>query len=131
MTTLFKRVIHFPVYKTKKSKQILSLNNMSKWFRYSKTKLKNDYKSILLDLYLPEPPEKPYHEVYIHYRVLRHNKIRIDSMNVVPWSDKWLVDTLVEMGWLVDDDKVHHVIEPAEFREGINETLLQIEVGIK
>ncbi len=125
---LFSIVVPLPYWESRGKKQIISLNNTGKWARYGITKIKNQYKDLLGEFYLPEPPGDPYKSLDITYEILRHNKRRADSMNLVAYSDKWLLDKLTSMGWLTDDDNCFHHIRPAIYTEGLVETQLRVTV---
>ncbi len=104
MKKLFSFKVPLPKHhRKKKSDVICTLNNISTWKR-SETKIKKEYKDLLRDLYIPEPDEM-YESLIIDYRILRHNKRRLDKDNVI-FSEKWLSDLLEDMGY-VDDDKVN------------------------
>lgn len=132
---LIDMIIPFPYFvsvnkKTRtKTQQLISLNNMSKWYRFKITEIKNEYKDLLKEFFIPEPLKK-HKSLSIQYEVQRHNKRRVDSMNIVAFADKWLLDSLVETGWLSDDDNCFHTITPAAYREGITETQLRVIVRL-
>lgn len=121
---LWERTLPFPKHKN----QILSANNISKWYRYKKTEYKNKYKSFLKDMIIPENNGEPYTELLVVYKVLRHNNRRVDAMNIVMFLDKWFVDALVDEKWLTDDDKVSTFIEQTEFSCGGNETKVLVKI---
>ena len=130
---LMEMIVPFPYWSStnkktnKNTKQIVSLNNMSRWYRYGITRIKNDYKAILKDFFIPDP-QTEFISLRIEYEVQRHNKRRVDSMNIIAFADKWILDSFVETGWLKDDDKCYHVINPAQYVEGIVETQLKMKV---
>lgn len=124
---LIDMVIPFPYWESKGKKQIASLNNLSRWYRHNHTKIKNGYKDLLRDFYVPEP-NQIYNSLLFKYEIQRHNNRRADSMNLVPLADKWLVDLMVDIGWMKDDDKCYHMISPAVYKKGIVETQLRVQV---
>lgn len=130
---LFQTVIPLPKFKSKSKKtgivteQICTLNNHSRWIRWGKTEIKNNYKELLKDFFIPEPEEEPFRKLLLRYTVLRHNKRRIDAMNTM-FADKWCLDLMVEMGHLTDDDQCTHIIHPAVYVDNITETMLKLEV---
>jgi len=131
---IFESVIPIPKFKSKSKKtgkiteQLCTLNNYQRWIRWNKTEIKNQYKQLLSDFFIPEPESEPRDKILLHYQVLRHNKRRIDSMNVIAFSDKWCLDLMVDIGHLIDDDKCTHIIEPAIYCDGLNETMLKLKV---
>ena len=103
MELLFDIVIPFAKLERKtKSHIILTPNNISKWFRYSQTKIKADYKAILTDLLVPDPI-KQYDSLTIKYRIIRHNNRKIDQDNATFPSLKWFNDVLEKLGYVEDD----------------------------
>ena len=147
MEQIFKIVVPLPKYKhvekatkdrTTKSgtfkpatqrKEFIRLaltNNIQYWYRFQKTKVKNNYKTMLKEFFLPEPTEL-YKSLTVEYRILRHNKRKIDS-DAIAFGVKWITDSLCEIGYVKDDDTVTHVLIPAEYREGLVETQLELTV---
>ena len=124
---LISMTIPFPYWESKDKKQLCSLNNTTRWYRYNHTKIKNGYKDLLKEFYIPNPIKR-YHSLSIEYQVERHNKRKVDAMNIIAFTDKWFLDSLVETGWLSDDDKCYHTITPAIYKEGIAETQLRVIV---
>ena len=122
--TLFEIVIPLAMWKSKGKSQIISLNNTSRWHRYGATRIKNEYKQLLTDFFIPEPLS-PLRHIHLSYQILRHNKRKLDS-DAIAWVTKWFVDTLTDVGWLIDDDQVHFCITPSVFTKGLNETQLRV-----
>lgn len=120
-------IIPFPYWESKGKKQLISLNNTTRWYRYSHTKIKNGYKDLLKEFFIPDP-KRQYSSLIIEYQVLRHNKRRVDAMNIIAFSDKWFLDSLVETGWLSDDDYCFHIIKPAVYTKDLVETQLRVTV---
>ena len=124
---LFSIIAPLAKWSSKGKEQLITLNNTSRWHKFSHAKIKNQYKELLKDYYFPEPKDK-YETLHIEYQVLRHNKRRLDA-DGLSWSYKWAKDTLVDIGWLYDDDKVHYCVVPAKFKEGLTETQIKITVS--
>jgi len=120
-------IMPFPYWESKGKRQLISLNNTHRWFRYGQTKIKNGYKDLLKEFYIPTPSTK-YDSLMIEYEVQRHNKRRVDAMNIVAFADKWFLDSLTETGWLSDDDNCYHMITPARYTPNITETQLRVIV---
>lgn len=109
---LFERRINLPKFRAKMkpsikhpevrySEYLVTLNNASQWMRFGKTKIKNDYKDTLKEMYIPEP-DAMQDVLTIDYRLVRHNNTRLDKDNIV-FALKWLADSLEEMGYVKDD----------------------------
>lgn len=126
---LMDMVIPFPYWESKGKKQLISLNNTARWYRYNHTQIKNSYKELLKDFFIPKAKQS-YDSLFIEYQVLRHNKRRVDAMNIVAFADKWFLDSLTETGWLSDDDNCYHHITPARYIENIPETQLRVVVRL-
>ena len=137
MTELFTRRLHLPKFrhkmaKTKKFPQVrytetlCTLNNTSRWIRYSQEKIKNEYKDSLREYIIPEP-ETMYDELTVHYRLIRHNKTRLDKDNVV-WAIKWLTDLLETLGYIKDDRVVNFKTFDTIIDEELPETMFEIRV---
>lgn len=113
--------------KTKKVTQVLcTLNNVSSWIKFAKTKIKNDYKDMLKELVLPEP-ERQYEAIVIEYRIVRHNKSKLDKDNVV-FGLKWLADTLQELGYVEDDKVVNFRSFDTIIDTSLEETMFEIRL---
>jgi len=129
---LFQTKIPLPKYRTKSKKTkkytevLCTLNTISKWYRYSKTKIKNDYKTILKELSVPEPTMQ-YDSILIEYRIIRHTKQNIDKDNVV-FALKWLSDLLEELGYIKNDNVVNFSSFDTTYDLSAEETMLEIRV---
>ncbi len=129
-TKLFSVQIPLAKWKTKKTEQICSLNNTGRWIKFGITKIKNEYKDILRDFYIPDA-EHTYDTCLITYKILRHNKRKVDADGITPWSGKWFQDSLVDTNHLSDDDKVYYAVAPAEYTENLIETQLEVTVFVE
>ena len=89
-------------------------------------KVKNDYKDLLTEFYVPEP-SKTYKSLIFVYTIQRHTKQRIDSDSIALIT-KWLTDIFTKCGWLIDDDKVTHIFKPAEQDLESVETQLRFQI---
>ena len=103
---------------------ICTLNNIPKWYRYDKTKIKNTYKTFLKD-YILEEPSKCYDSLTIHYRILRHNKRKLDKDNTI-FVLKWLSDSLEELGYIKDDNVVNFISYDTIYNTKRPETMLEV-----
>ena len=120
-------VVPLPYWESKGKRQLVSLNNTTKWKRYGEKKIKGQYKDLLKDFYIPNPPSVPFNTLDITYEILRHNKRKMDGDNLT-WAYKWLLDTLVECKWLSDDDQIYYHVVPSVYTEGLAETQLRVIV---
>ena len=118
--------VHKPATLRKEFIRLALINNLQNWYRFQKTEVKNNYKTLLKEFFLPEPTEV-YKSLTVEYRILRHNKRKIDS-DAIAFAVKWITDSLCEIGYVKDDDTVTHVLIPAEYRKGLVETQLELTV---
>ena len=135
MEGAFDITVMFPpaMLNRKKKESILCLtNNISLWWKHSKTRIKNEFKDILKQWYLPEWQDNPYERAEIHFTVLRANGKKLDADSMAPSTFKWSMDTLVEQGYLVDDDKVKLVLHPTRLNQkNQNETMVLMQVKLE
>ena len=124
---LFEIVIPVAKYKSKGKMQVISLNNISKWGRFGKTKIKNEYKDLLKEFFIPTNQKEPYKKLNITFHILRENRRKFDADNIV-FNIKWFIDSLTETKWLIDDDKVTFTVVPAEYVENLTEMQLKVVV---
>ena len=111
--------------------ELATLNNVTKWWGFAQTKMKQEFKAVLTDWSLPTvEDDNPYLKAEIEYTILRKNGIKIDSDNLA-FSYKWLQDLLVENGYMVDDDKIRVVLNPTRLRvEGNIETSVHVTIRL-
>ena len=115
------RFVFVPPSFGKKKPQLITLNNVTKWWKFAKTKLKDEFKTELSEWHLPEWGDNPYTKAQIEYTIQRKDGKKIDSDNLA-FPYKWLQDLLVENQYLVDDDKIRVVLNP---------TLLHVEGSVE
>ena len=135
MGLIFETIVPLPKFRKKSkitgnySEIIATLNNVSQWLRYKKTEIKNQYKQLCRDFFIPEPPDewKPITSVVLEYTILRHNTKRIDTDNVI-FASKFLADLLVDMGYLIDDNQVTLIIKPYIVDKSLVETQLSMRM---
>jgi len=126
-------IIHFvfvpPSFGTK-NPQLVTLNNVTKWWKFAKTKLKAEFKADLSDWSLPPWEDNPYTKAEIEYTIRRKDGKKIDSDNLA-FPYKWLQDLLVENEYLVDDDKIRVVLNPTQLHvEGSIETSVACNITL-
>jgi hypothetical protein len=131
-TIILKRKLPLPKKKTKSKKTgkttevICTLNNVSSWIRFGKTKIKNTYKTLLKDYFIPEP-EKQYDALNIQYRIIRDSKRNIDKDNVV-FALKWIADTLEELGYVENDKVINFESFDTSINKDASETMIEINI---
>ena len=115
-----------------KKNELATLNNISRWFKFAKTKMKDQFKSELSEWSLPPwEDDNPFTKAEIEYTILRKDGKKIDSDNLA-FSYKWLQDLLVENGYMVDDDKIRVVLNPTQLHvEGSVETSVRVTITLK
>lgn len=121
--------VQFPHMPGKRKNQLISLNNITVWYRYGKTAIKNDYKKYLKDWIIPQWTGTKAKRAKIVVTILRHTKRKFDSDNAI-FGTKWFIDSLVESGWLEDDDQMIIVLNPSVYIEGIANTMLNFKLYI-
>ncbi len=114
-----------------KKNELCSLNNLSRWYRFAKTKIKQDFKAELGEWYLPQWEDNPYTKAEIEYTILRKDGKKLDSDNLTIIY-KWLQDLLVEQGYMVDDDSIRVILNPTQLHvEGSIETSVRVAITLK
>jgi hypothetical protein len=109
--------------------QLATVNNIPKWYRYNKTKIKNDLKEELKGWMVPRV-EHQYESGVVAFTLYRPNKKRLDA-DAGCLVYKWIVDLLVEEGYFKDDDKIQLVLNPVVTEPNRVETEIKVEVFAK
>lgn len=137
-----KPLFEFTASAPKWKEQVISLNNIDKWHRFHKSKLKNEFKNMLQEWHIPKP-DAMYESLYIEFHLFRHNGRTLDSDNL-GIIIKWTIDAIKEInwewdysgkkpkpikhpGWMKDDDKIEYNVKPAV----LNRELLETEITVK
>ncbi len=116
----------------RKSDEIASTNNLSKWWKQSKTRIKNEFQNHLKEWVLPTYMDNPYRWAEIHFTILRTNGKGIDSDALGPSTYKWAIDVLTHQGYIIDDDKCRVVLNPTELHvPGLIETQVRMQIKLK
>ena len=113
----------------KAKNQYATTNNIPHWVRFHKTKIKNTFKSMLCSWYIPSA-EQVFNKATVTFQVLRDSKRKIDADAFSSSAYKWTIDTLVQQGYLKDDDKVRIILEPAILNASDNETQIHCKVEL-
>jgi len=114
----------------RKSDELVSNNNLSKWWKQSKTKIMNKFKHDMKEWYIPQSKDNPYRWAEIHFTILRTNNRKIDSDALGSSTYKWTIDLLVEQGYLTDDDQCRVVLNPTKLNcDETVETSVRMQVN--
>ena len=115
----------------RKSDEVASTNNLSKWWRHSKTRIKESFKNTLKEWYLPEWDDNIYRKAEIHFTILRTNQRKMDADSLGPSTYKWAIDCLTEQGYIEDDDQCKVVLHPTLLgQKGNIETSVRMQVKL-
>ena len=113
----------------RKSDEICSTNNLSRWWKQSKTRIMNQFKNNMKEWFIPESDDNPYRWAEIHFTILRTNGRKMDPDSLGSSTYKWTIDLLTEQGYLLDDDKCRVVLEPTQLHCKSNiETSVRMQV---
>lgn len=113
----------------RKSDEIATTNNLSKWWRQAKTRIKNNFQDDLKEWFLPEHEDNPYRWAEIHFTILRTNDRKMDSDSLGPSTYKWAIDLLTIQGYILDDDQCRVVQHPTKLSvDGNIETSVKMQV---
>jgi len=111
--------------------QLCVTNNISKWHRFARTKIKNEFISGITEWFLPTWENNPYLKADIEYTIQRKDGKKIDQDSFGASAYKWIQDALVLNGYLVDDDKVKSTLNPTQLHvEGSVETSIRVVVKL-
>ena len=117
----------YPKILTGKHKgQLSTINNIPYWYRYQKTKIKNQFKLSLGDWNIPESNLK-LETGSVEFTILRNSNRRIDADSCAMIS-KWCVDFMVEQGWFSDDDKIRFIYDIPILGCDSPETMIEVKV---
>ncbi len=118
----------YPKILTGKQKGKLATNNqIPAWFRFQKTKIKNQFKESLGDWSIPES-KLSMDSGTVEFTIYRNTMRRIDADSCSSSAGKWCVDFLVEQGWFSDDDKITFIFRPAILGSETVETMIEVKV---
>jgi Holliday junction resolvase RusA-like endonuclease len=106
--------------------QLCTLNNIPKFYRYEKTKIKNKFKEQLLGWTVPRV-DYNYPEGYVEFQLYRPTKLRLDA-DAGALVYKWIVDLLVEEGYFKDDDQITFILKPVIVDKERVETEIKVTV---
>ncbi len=113
----------------RKSDVVTTVNNQSLWWRHTKTKIMQSFKSNMKEWYIPISEIGQYRWAEIHFTILRTNGRKIDSDALSSSTYKWTIDLLVERKFLSDDDQCRIVLNPTKLHcKGTIETSVLMQV---
>lgn len=124
---LFEFSTSIPTYGTLKKRKIPTLNNVQEWFRFFKSKLKNEYQDNLLSFAIPSCNIVPLDGCFIYFQIKRPNKRTLDADNI-GFIVKWTIDAIKVSNWIKDDNKVSYYVGEAIEDKTLLETSLEIKV---
>ncbi len=103
-------------------------NNVPSWYRYYKKKIKDEFKTMLSEWYLPKA-EQMHERAEVTFTILRNNNKKMDPDAFGISAYKWAIDALVEQGYLRDDDKIRIILEPTKLgQKDMSETVINMKV---
>jgi len=91
-----------------------------------KSKLKNEYKTLLKDWFLDEDDKLP-KEIHFDIQPIYKDKRRRDAINVA-LMHKTLEDSIVELGSLEDDNQTSVTIHQMRVDKTLNQHVLKIKI---
>ena len=101
-------------------------NNIHIWYRYYKTKIKNQLRDTLSNWMVPKSDLKA-KSGNIHFTLLRPNARRLDADSIT-LTGKMITDFIVDQGWLMDDDNLHFHYHPVVIERDRVETEIRVEL---
>lgn len=107
------------------------INNISYWYRYRATEIKNRFKQELREWFVEQREDEPFIEADIEFTIIRNTKHRIDADSIALVS-KWTVDLFVEQDWLIDDNRVRFIFHPPILGQSKEvETLIRLKATFR
>ena len=120
--------IPFPRRKSKRSKALVSLNNLNQINPFELSRIKEDFKRELVEWYIPKK-KNPAPGLLIRAKLLRKGKRKFDAINAAI-AVKWIEDVLEEQGWVDDDTTDHIEILPTVGGSDVEETMIEITIKV-
>ena len=114
-----------------KKNELCTMNNHSRWGRFAKTKIKQEFQDMISEWSLPPwEDENPFTKAEMECTILRKDGKKLDSDNLA-FTYKWLQDILVLNGYLIDDDQVKVTLNPTRLNvEGEVETSVHVDIRL-
>lgn len=117
--------IPIPMHKNR----IMTINNWATVHWSAKSKIKNEFKSLLRDWFLDEDEELNKSCVFVWEPTYKDNRKR-DSINLASVS-KIIEDTIVEIGCMPDDDETEHFFKTRKVDKNIVQHTLNLKIYTK
>lgn len=115
----------------RKSDEVASTNNLSKWWKHSKAKIMTSFKNNMKEWFISEFEDNPYRWAEINFTIMRTNNRKMDPDSLGPSTYKWTIDLLTEQGYIVDDDRCRVILHPTELNcKGTIETSVRMQVKL-
>ena len=113
----------------RKSDEVCSTNNLSRWWKQSKTRIMNKFKADMREWFISESEDNPYRWAEIHFTILRTNGRKMDPDSLGSSTYKWTIDLLTELGYIIDDDQCRVIQNPTQLHcKGNIETSVKMQV---
>jgi len=113
-----------------KKNELCTMNNHSRWGRFAKTKIKQEFQDMISEWSLPPWEDNPFTKAEMECTILRKDGKKLDSDNLA-FTYKWLQDILVLNNYLVDDDHVKVTLNPTRLNvKGEVETSVHVEIRL-
>ena len=131
MNKILEFTIPFPkIGSGSRKNQLCTMNNAPYWYRYNKTKIKNGVKARLVEWLVPKYDKEPHATGKIEFRLYRPTKLRLDPDAGCGSAYKWIIDTIVEQGYFIDDDRLTLVLYPVVVEPERVETDIEVKVYV-
>ena len=115
----------------RKSDEVATTNNLSRWWKHAKTKIKDKFQEDMKGWYIPEYEGEPSRWAEIHFTILRTNGRKMDADSLSPSTYKWAIDLLTKQGYIVDDDQCRIILHPTKLKvPGTIETSIRMQVKL-
>ena len=128
------RRVMFPKWPNGKRKNSLITTNSilaGNTFRYQRKKIIGSYKEYLKGWVFERNTLEPMESGTIEFTIIRHNHKKIDPDSIGATVSKWIIDTLVELGWFRDDDKLKIIYNPPKYEDGLPESMIDIKIDFE
>jgi len=110
----------------KHKNEYVLMNNASVWLRFYKPKIMSAFKERITSWSIPISTLKS-KSGRIEYQLYRPNKKRLDS-DAPSYVYKWIMDTLVDLGYFIDDNDITLVLKPVIVEKDRVETEVRVTV---
>ena len=127
-TDCYPEIFRFFTAGAKKKEKLISLNSINKINHFELPKIKNGFKDNLKVWNIPDNKGVKYQKLFIEFHIFRHNKRIFDSDNLGV-QIKWIIDSIKETDWLLDDDnEITYIVFPAVLDRKRTDTTIEVIV---